>query len=152
MKKVFLTGATGFIGSHLAQELVKKGFDVHALVKYSRSRNTQALKPFLKGVKVINGDLIDYHSTLATLKQVNPDVVVHLAALSPVRDSFEKPFLYVQNNVVATLNIAHAMLELPDYQKKKLIYESTAEVYGYHRMINRKLRSVCFSHASQRCY
>ncbi|MFH1247385.1 MAG: NAD(P)-dependent oxidoreductase [Candidatus Micrarchaeota archaeon] len=130
MKKIFVTGVTGFIGSHLVQELVKKGHEVYAFQKYSTSRNVKALEPFLKGAKIINGDLVDYHSTAATLEEINPDVVMHLAALSPVRDSFEKPFLYVQNNVVATLNIGHAMLKLPDFKKKKLIYASTAEVYG----------------------
>jgi len=130
MKKIFVTGVTGFIGSHLAQELIKKGHDVSVFLKYSTSRNMQMLEPFLKGAKLYYGDLADYHSTEDVLRLVKPDVVMHLAALSPVRDSFEKPFPFVQNNVVATLNIAHAMLKLPDFKKKKLVYASTAEVYG----------------------
>jgi len=59
-----------------------------------------------------------------------PDVVVHLAALSPVRESFERPFEYQQANFLGTMNIAHALLELPDYENRKIIAASTAEVYG----------------------
>lgn len=131
MKKILVTGVTGFIGSHLALELSqKKGYQVFGLVKFSTSRDMKALQPFLKDTILITGNIEDYHSIANILKNINPDIVVHLAALSPVRESFEKPFSYIQSNVVGTLNIAHAMLELPDFKKKKMIYASSAEVYG----------------------
>lgn len=131
MKKVIITGVAGFIGSHLALTLSKKkGYSVYGLVKHSASRNDDGLKPFLKDIKVVECDISDFHSVSKTLKKINPDIVVHLAALSPVRDSFDSPMSYVQANIVGTLNIAHAMTEMPEFEKKKMIYASTAEVYG----------------------
>jgi len=132
MKTILITGVTGFIGSHLAQELSREN-EVYGAVKYSTSRNMRPLNEFLKDTTLVRCDISDYQSVYQVLKSINPDVVVHLAALSPVRDSFEKPFTYVQANVVGTLNIAHSMLELPDYKKKKLVYASTAEVYGIQK-------------------
>ena len=134
MKKVLITGVTGFIGSHLALALSKKGYEVYSLIKHSTSRDMKSLSPFLKDTIIVTCDISDYQSVSHTLKNVDPDIVVHLAALSPVRDSFEKPFGYVQTNVVGTMNIAHGMLELADFKKKKLIYASTAEVYGIQKV------------------
>ncbi|MDD5181718.1 MAG: GDP-mannose 4,6-dehydratase [Candidatus Nanoarchaeia archaeon] len=131
MKKVLITGVTGFIGSHLAQALSKKKeYAVYGLVKHSASRNTEGLKPFLKDIRIKECDISDFHSVSRTLREINPDVVVHLAALSPVRDSFESPISYVQANIIGTLNIAHALTETPNFENKKMIYASTAEVYG----------------------
>lgn len=129
MKKVLITGVTGFIGSHLALELSKE-YEVYGTVKACTSRSMQPLMPFLQDVIQVRCDISDYQSVWNCFKSVNPDIVVHLAAMSPVRDSFEMPFTYIQANVNGTLNIAHCMLELPDFKKKKLIYASTAEVYG----------------------
>jgi nucleoside-diphosphate-sugar epimerase len=81
-------------------------------------------------VTLVTGDIIDYVSIRNALKTVNPDVIIHLAALTPVRDSFERPFEYQQANFAGTMNVAHAMLELPDPQTRRLIAASTAEVYG----------------------
>ena len=64
------------------------------------------------------------------IRTANPDVIFHLAALSPVRDSFERPFEYQHANYIGTMNVAHSLLELQDPQTRKLIAASTAEVYG----------------------
>ncbi len=133
MKRVLVTGATGFIGSHLAKKLNETGYDVVIIAKPSMSRNLAELNKFIGGVETLTCDISDYFSIRNTLKVVDPDVVAHLAALSPVRDSFEKPFSYVQANIVGTMNIAHAMMELPDFQSRKLVYASTAEVYGMQK-------------------
>ena len=133
MKRVLITGVSGFIGSHLAKELCEKGYEVYGVLKFSTSRDIKALSPFLKDVIVLTCDIGDYSSVNNTLKSIDPDVVIHLAALSPVRDSFEKPLSYVKINIDGTLNIAHSMLTMPDFDKKKLIYASTAEVYGIQR-------------------
>lgn len=131
MDKILVTGSTGFIGSHLVQELVKqKKYDVYALMKPATNRNPVLLKEFLKGANLVTTDISDYHSMMHTLKRIEPDIVVHLAALSPVRDSFEKPFTYVTANIVGTMNIAYGLMELANYEDRKLIYASTAEVYG----------------------
>ena len=134
MKKVLITGVTGFIGSHLALALSKKGYEVYSIIKHSTSRDMKSLSPFLKDTIILTCDISDYQSVSHTIKNVDPDIVVHLAALSPVRDSFERPFGYVQTNIVGTMNIAHSMLELADFKKKKLIYASTAEVYGIQKV------------------
>ncbi len=130
MKRVLITGVTGFIGSHLAADLRRRGYEVWGLVRHSTSRDWGALRPFLRGVRLVTADLVDYIGVLGALKKADPDAVIHLAALSPVRHSFEMPMAYVQVNVVGTLNIAHAMLDLANYRRRRLIYAATAEVYG----------------------
>jgi nucleoside-diphosphate-sugar epimerase len=84
----------------------------------------------LNDLTLLSGDITDYVSIRNAIRTANPDVIIHLAALSPVRDSFERPFEYQQANMVGTMNAAHALLELPDPQNRKLITASTAEVYG----------------------
>jgi GDP-mannose 4,6-dehydratase len=128
--KVLITGILGFIGSHLANRLVENGDEVYGLVRRVANRNLDMLGNVLKDVTLVSGDITDYASTRNALKSANPSVVFHLAALSPVRDSFERPFEYLQANFQGTMNIAHALMELPDPKMRKLIAASTAEVYG----------------------
>jgi GDP-mannose 4,6-dehydratase len=128
--RVLITGVLGFIGSHLANRLVENGDEVYGLVRRVASRNLDVLGNALKDVTLVSGDITDYASTRNALKSANPSVVFHLAALSPVRDSFERPFEYLQANFQGTMNIAHALIELPDPKTRKLIAASTAEVYG----------------------
>jgi len=131
--KVVITGILGFIGSHLAEKLVDNGYEVYGVVRRVANRNLEAIEKILKDVTLISGDITDYVSIRNALKTVHPDIVVHLAALTPVRDSFERPFEYEQANLVGTMNVAHALLELPDPQTRRLIAASTAEVYGLQR-------------------
>ena len=128
--KALITGILGFIGSNLAEKLVSDGNEVYGLVRRVANRNLDVLGETIKDVVLVSGDITDYASTRNALKISNPDLVFHLAALSPVRDSFERPFEYQQANFAGTMNVAHALLELPDSQKRKLIAASTAEVYG----------------------
>jgi len=130
MVKVLVTGILGFIGSHLAEKLVNEGYEVYGIVRRVANRNFEVIKKILKDITLITGDITDYVSIRNALRTVNPDIVIHLAALTPVRDSFERPFEYLQANLLGTMNVAHAMLELPDPQTRKLIAASTAEVYG----------------------
>jgi GDP-mannose 4,6-dehydratase len=130
MVRVLVTGILGFIGSNLAEKLVDEGYEPYGVVRRVANRSFEVIKRILKDVTLVTGDIIDYVSIRNTLKTVNPDVIVHLAALTPVRDSFERPFEYQQANFVGTMNVAHAMLELPDPQTRRLIAASTAEVYG----------------------
>jgi len=130
MSTVLITGITGFVGSHLAAELVKKGYDVYGTVRRSASRDPRVLEKYLNDITMLTTDITNYSSVLHTLKSSKPDIVMHTAALTPVRDSFERPFEYEQTNTYGTMNVAHAMLELPDPKTRKLIFASTAEVYG----------------------
>jgi dTDP-glucose 4,6-dehydratase len=75
-------------------------------------------------------DLTNYASVSSAVKSLDPQLVFHLAALSPVRYSFEHPFQYQETNLIGTINIAHSILEMPDPKSRRLIAASTAEVYG----------------------
>jgi GDP-mannose 4,6-dehydratase len=130
MVRVLVTGILGFIGSHLAEKLVDDGYEVYGVVRRVANRNLEVIKKILKDITLITGDITDYVSVRNVLKTVSTDIIIHLAALTPVRDSFERPFEYQQANLLGTMNVAHAMLELPDPQTRKLIAASTAEVYG----------------------
>lgn len=130
MKRVLITGVTGFIGSHLAKKLIERGYEVYGLVKYVVGRDMELLKSELAGVKLFTCDIADYNSVLATLRTILPDYVLHLGALSPVRLSFELPFEFQTANYIGSLNIAHTLLKLPDFESRRLVVASTAEVYG----------------------
>jgi GDP-mannose 4,6-dehydratase len=130
LTRVLITGIMGFIGSHLAQRLVDDGVEVYGLERRVANRNMAVISSLLEDITLVSGDVSDYVSTRNAVKTVNPDVIFHLAALSPVRDSFERPFEYQQANYIGTMNVAHSLLELHDPQTRKLIAASTAEVYG----------------------
>jgi nucleoside-diphosphate-sugar epimerase len=130
MTRVLITGIMGFIGSHLAQRLVDDRMEVYGLERRVASRNMAVLADLLQDITLVSGDVSDYVSVRNAVKTVNPDVIIHLAALSPVRDSFERPFEYQQANYIGTMNVAHSLLELQDPQTRRLIAASTAEVYG----------------------
>jgi UDP-glucose 4-epimerase len=128
--KVLITGILGFIGSHLSAKLVNEGDEVSGLIRRVASRNMEVIKSLPREVDLVTGDINDYVSTRNAIKSASPDVIIHLAALSPVRDSFERPFEYQEANLAGTMNVAHALLELPDPSTRKLLIASTAEVYG----------------------
>jgi GDP-mannose 4,6-dehydratase len=128
--KVLLTGILGFIGSNMAEKLVDKGHEVYGVVRRVANRNMAVVSNILNDITLLSGDITDYVSTRNAIRTANPEVVIHLAALSPVRDSFERPFEYQQVNLVGAMNVAHALLELPDPKNRKLVAASTAEVYG----------------------
>lgn len=128
--KVLITGILGFIGSHLAEALVDEGHEVYGIVRRVANRNLEIIREVIENVTLVTGDITDFASMRNAFKTVNPDLVIHLAALSPVRDSFERPFEYQQANLLGTMNVAHVMLGLPDPETRRLIAASTAEVYG----------------------
>ncbi len=130
MTRVLITGIMGFIGSHLAQKLVSENIEVYGVVRRVASRNMDVIRNLLPEITLLSGDISDYVSIRNAVKTANPDIIFHLAALSPVRDSFERPFEYQQANYIGTMNVAHSLLELQDPQTRKLIAASTAEVYG----------------------
>jgi len=130
MVNVLITGITGFIGSHLAAALVERGFRVYGTMRHCAARDLRPISEILDDIVLLTADVTNYRSLSVALETSDPDIVCHLAALTPVRYSFEHPLQYEQTNFLGTMNIVHAMMELPDFKKRSLIAASTAEVYG----------------------
>jgi len=124
-----MTGCTGFIGSNLAKKLVEKGNMLYGLVRHTAQGDLQPLKSIISKVRFIESDLTDYHSVASAVESANPDFIVHLGALTPVRLSYENPFAFLRINLQGTCNLVHAILEVAP--KARLIHGSTAEVYGW---------------------
>jgi len=128
-KKVLVTGAGGFIGSHLCEELVAQGADVTAVVRYtSRSDwgNLEFLSPDLrKNIRVVTGNIEDASFVLRHVK--GKDVVFHLAALIGIPYSYVAPISYLRTNVEGTLNVMEACLAAG---VEKVVHTSTSEAYG----------------------
>jgi dTDP-glucose 4,6-dehydratase len=126
---VLVTGAGGFIGSHLTEELARRGAKVRALVHYNGRGHfgfLEHLEPALrKNVEVVLGDVTDPHC-VATVSE-RRDVVFHLAALIAIPYSYRAPASYVSANVIGTLNVLEACRR---HGVKKLVHTSTSEVYG----------------------
>jgi NAD dependent epimerase/dehydratase len=128
-RKVLVTGAAGFIGSHLAEHLVALGASVRALVRYN-SRNDQGLLAVLPrevrdSIEVVPGDLRDA-DTLARCT-AGADTIFHLAALISIPFSYRNPAEFVQTNVVGTANILDAARR---NGVRRVVHTSTSEVYG----------------------
>jgi NAD dependent epimerase/dehydratase len=128
-RTAFITGADGFIGSHLVEALVKQGFRVRALAYYNSfdSRGWLDCLPHdvLADVEVVMGDIRDGHLVERLVQDV--DLVFHLAALIGIPFSYLAPDLYVQTNIQGTLNVLNAVRK---WGRAKLIHTSTSEVYG----------------------
>lgn len=129
--KVLITGITGFIGAELAHKLVEQNYEVYGFVRHVVGRDLISIKDILKEVKLVTCDITDYYSVMHSIKKIEPDVVIHLAALSPVRLSFEHPFDYQKSIFLGTTNIAEVIRDLYGPEKVRLIAASTAEVYGF---------------------
>ena len=127
MKNVLITGADGFIGSHLTELLSSEGYNVKALSQYNSFNYWGWLEDVdcLDKIEVVNGDVRDPHFCKHITKDV--DLVFHLAALIAIPYSYVAPDSYVDTNVKGTLNICQAALE---NGVKRVIHTSTSEVYG----------------------
>src|SRR6202051_2993866 len=126
-KRVLVTGADGFIGSHLVEHLLRAGAHVTALAQYNSFNFWGWLEDIasLDQVQVITGDIRDSHFCFNLAKNV--DVLFHLAALIPIPYSYRAPESYVETNIKGTLNLCQAALQ---GAVKKFIHLSTSEVYG----------------------
>ena len=130
MTRVLVTGVTGFIGSHLAEKLLQKGYAVVGVERPCASRDLRPIRHLLEDITLLTCDLASYASVANTVRSADPQIIFHLGALSPVRYSFEHPFQYQETNLMGTINLVHSLLEMPDAKNRKLIAASTAEVYG----------------------
>lgn len=125
--KILVTGAGGFIGSHLTELLVKQGYDVKAFVRYNSKNNWGWLESsFAKNdIEVISGDIRDFDSVSNALRDC--EAVFHLAALIGIPYSYISPKAYIETNITGTYNILQASKEL---QLKQVLVTSTSETYG----------------------
>ncbi len=128
-EKILVTGADGFIGSHLTEELVKQGFDVKAFSLYN-SFNTWGWldtlpQGIMENVEVFTGDVRDPNGVREAMK--GTDAVFHLAALIAIPFSYHSPDAYVDTNIKGTLNVLQAAKQL---DLDKVLITSTSEVYG----------------------
>jgi len=132
--KILVTGADGFIGSHLTEALVRAGYDVKAFVLYNSFNSWGWLDHCAADVKgkfeVFAGDIRDPHGVKEAMKGC--DAVLHLAALIAIPYSYHSPDTYVDTNVKGTLNVLQAARELG---VRRVVHTSTSEVYGTARFV-----------------
>lgn len=129
MKKVLVTGADGFIGSHLTELLLEKGYEVKAFTYYNSFNTWGWLDTFPKDVlneiEVFCGDIRDPNGVKTAMRGM--DEVFHLAALIAIPFSYHSPDSYVDTNIKGTLNVLQAARELGT---QRVLVTSTSEVYG----------------------
>jgi len=129
MNKILVTGADGFIGSHLTEELIKQGYEVRAFVFYNSFNSWGWIDSFPEDIKnkieIFAGDIRDPNGVRVAMKDC--DTVFHLAALIGIPFSYHSPDSYVDTNIKGTLNILQAAKLL---NTKRVLVTSTSEVYG----------------------
>jgi len=134
IKKVLVTGADGFIGSHLTEALVRAGYDVKAFVLYNSFNSWGWMDQCADDAKgkfeVFAGDIRDPHGVRSAM--TGCDAVLHLAALIAIPYSYHSPDTYVDTNIKGTLNVMQAARELGI---SKVVHTSTSEVYGTARFV-----------------
>jgi len=128
--RTLITGITGFIGSNLAEKLLEEGHEVSGLVQPVIGRDYKSIEDLKSKANIYTCDIRDYMSVRESIRKSNPEVIFHLAALSPVRLSFEHPLEVQESNVLGTVNVAEATRDLYNSDGTRLIAASTAEVYG----------------------
>ena len=129
MAKVLVTGADGFIGSHLTEELVRAGQEVKAFVYYNSFNSWGWLdslpEEILKEIEIFAGDIRDPNGVRTAMQ--GREVIYHLAALIAIPFSYHSPDAYVDTNIKGTLNVLQAAR---DHQPERVLITSTSEVYG----------------------
>lgn len=122
---VLITGITGFVGRHLAKELVERDYEVSGIMRYVSDRDTSDLTD----IPLYYADIIDTTALRSIFREVKPDIVIHLATQSSVEFSFNNPCEEYQVGFIGTVNVAQAVIEtVPNL--KKFIFASSVEVYG----------------------
>tara|TARA_B100000945_G_scaffold259734_1_gene217707 strand:+ start:1584 stop:2585 length:1002 start_codon:yes stop_codon:yes gene_type:complete len=130
MKKALITGITGQDGSYLAELLLKKGYEVHGIVRRASLINTHRIDHIYDRLKLHYGDLTDATNIIGVIKKVEPDEIYNLGAQSHVKVSFETPEYTAQVDALGTLRVLEAV-KLLGMEKNVRIYQaSTSELYG----------------------
>ncbi len=137
MKKALITGITGQDGSHLADLLLKKGYEVHGIIRRASSINTWRIDHLYNDSEILDkrlflhyGDLTDVVSLMSLINKIRPDEIYNLAAQSHVRISFEIPEITASIDALGTLKILEAVRELGLKDKVKIYQASTSELFG----------------------
>jgi len=137
MKKALITGITGQDGSYLAEFLLKKGYEVHGLIRRSSSINTRRLDDLYNKDETIDnrlflhyGDMTDAISLTNIISKIEPDEIYNLAAQSHVKVSFEIPEVTANADALGTLKLIEAVRNLGLVSKTKIYQASTSELYG----------------------
>ena len=129
MRKILVTGGAGFIGSHLIEKLVKKGYQVKTIVPYNIENSWGWIDTFdnniKKNIEVVSGDICDQNIVLKTVKNI--DVLFHLAALISIPYSYVSPRSYISTNILGTLNFLEA---IKNSKVETFVQTSSSEVYG----------------------
>lgn len=124
--RVLVTGTTGFIGGQLAPRIVEQGHDVYSLERYVTGRYIIERR---RDIKTVFGDLRNHFAIKNIIREVQPEIVVHLAAISPVSYSYDHPNEVIETNFMGTVKLAESCLrEIPHF--KQFLYASTSETYG----------------------
>ena len=131
-EKIFITGATGFIGSHLAELCVEKGYEVVAFDRYNPNNNWGWLEnsKYKNNMKVVLGDIRDYDSVFKSMKGCN--VTFHLAALIGIPYSYISPLAYIRTNIEGTYNVIESA---KNNNLSQIVITSTSETYGSAKKI-----------------
>jgi NAD dependent epimerase/dehydratase len=126
-KKILVTGASGFIGSHLTEKLVEMGFEVKAFVKYNFQNDWGWLEhsKIKDEIEIYTGDIRDYDAVYDAASDV--DVIFHLAALIGIPYSYVSPLAYIKTNVEGTYNVLQSARQ---HNLDRVIVTSTSETYG----------------------
>jgi len=132
--KILVTGADGFIGSHLVEALLARGFDTRAFVQYNSFNSwgwlDHAPPPVRRELDVFAGDIRDPHGVRTAMQGC--DVVLHLAALVAIPYSYHSPAAYIDTNIKGTLHVLQAARDLG---LRRVVHTSTSEVYGTARSV-----------------
>lgn len=133
MKKVLLTGAVGFIGSHLSELLLNSGYEVIGYDNFDpfyprsyKERNLEILKAY-PHFTLVEADLRDRDAVMQTMEAHRPDGIIHLAAKAGVRPSIQDPVAYTETNITGTLNL---LLACEKYPIEHFTFASSSSVYG----------------------
>ncbi|AOW80035.1 dTDP-glucose 4,6-dehydratase [Halodesulfurarchaeum formicicum] len=131
-RPVFVTGADGFVGSHLTEKLVEYGAEIHVLVRATSSGELNNIRQFSEDVTVHRGDLRDKHSVkeaLSVMTKYSDSLIFHLGAQAHVGESWDRPYETIDTNVTGTLNLLQSIVDL-DLDIAKFDTAGTSEEYG----------------------
>ncbi len=128
-KRVFITGASGFAGSHLAEKLISVGAKVYGMVRRHSVPEYRNLSHIINKMKLVEGNLTDIDAILTGFKEIEPEVVFHLGAQSFVVTSFRCPMETYDTNVLGTANVLEAARKM-DHSIKAIMLACSSEEYG----------------------